>query len=86
MEDIQQLLYFTPALPCIACGDGKTNQGGAFTAESQGLEGSWFHGAWVLFPVCGHEACQAKVRELIKTLQAKVHECGPGEVISPPAS
>jgi len=71
MEDIQQLLYFTPALPCMACNDKQTNHGDAFIAESQGLSDKWFHGAWVLFPVCERGECQAKVRELIEFLQAK---------------
>jgi len=76
MEDIQQELYFTPALPCMACHDQQTNHGNAFTAESQGLSDTWFNGTWVLFPVCNHAECQAKVRELIATLQAKLAEEG----------
>lgn len=81
MQDIQQELYFTPALPCMACNDEQTNSGAAFTAESQGMLDPWFNGTWVLFPICDHTECQAKLRELIRALQVKVdqkreHESG----------
>ncbi len=71
MENIQQVLYFTPALPCMACNTRQTNHGDAFTAESQGLEERWFNGAWVLFPICERVECKAKMRELMEAFRAQ---------------
>lgn len=76
MEDIQQALSFTPALPCLAC-NKPTNSGVAFTAESQELDDTWFNGTWVLLPLCKRVECQNTLEAMKKALQQHGNQQSP---------